>query len=83
MTKAKSKMAPQKIDNDFESNKDSVKANPKDAIERARNNLAKAKLMEAEKKDHVWISKEKTTKLIHISKLQSYLNDNWKCNTKK
>jgi ribosomal protein S17E len=50
MTKAKSKMAPQKIDNDFESNKDSVKANPKDAIERARNNLAKAKLLDEEKK---------------------------------
>lgn len=64
-------------------NKDMIKVNPKDAIERAKINLVKAKAIDEEKKDYVWISKEKTQKLIHKSKLKECLNDGWKLNNSK
>jgi len=68
------------LENDFESNKNKIKSNPKDAIERAKNNLEIAKELEKDKMYHVWISKEKTQKFIAKSKLKEYLSNGWKLN---
>lgn len=82
MTKPKSKICTQQIDKDYQSNKDMVRVNPKDAIERAKKNLAIVKEMEIDKKDFVWITKEKTQKHVHISKVEMYLSEGWKTNQK-
>ena len=66
--------------NSINSNKNSIKANPKEQVDKAKSNLQKAKEVESNKTDHVWITKEKTSKFIHKDKLQELLLDGWKIN---
>ena len=50
---------------------------------RAKKALELAKLLEENKKDHVWMKKEKTSKLVHPNNVKKNLADGWKISKTK
>lgn len=58
--------------------KEIIKSNSKAQIQSANSALKKAKEIEQSKTDHVWLSKDKTSRHVSPEKVSEYLEDGWK-----
>lgn len=61
------------VNADLHTNKDNVKSNSKQEILKAKKALQLAKEVEQTKKDHVWLTKGKTSILASPGKIANYL----------